>query len=79
MRIPGWLFILGVIFAIGLTALCSVVSFLGTRQVALDAGVKAGIEVVSFADFFREQPTPIPTSALVVSTTQPTATPVVAQ
>ncbi len=73
MRIPGWLFILGVIFAIGVTALCSVVTFLGARQVALDAG-EAGIAVVSFADFFREQPTPIPTSALVVSTAQPTAT-----
>ena len=73
MRIPGWLFIVGVIAAIGATALCSVVSFLGARQVALDAG-EAGIQVVSFADFFREQPTPIPTRAPVISTALPTAT-----
>ena len=62
MRVPGWLFIVGVLFVVGATALCSVVSFLGARQVALDAG-EAGIEVVSFGDFFRLQPTAIPTVA----------------
>lgn len=60
MRIPGWLFIVGVLAAIGVTALCSVASFAGARQVALDAGA-AGIEVASFADYFRSQPTPLPT------------------
>lgn len=72
MRIPGWLFIVGVLFAVGATGLCSVVSFLGARQVALDAG-ETGIEVVSFADFFRDQPTAIPT--LIVATAIPTTGP----
>ncbi|MBZ0298952.1 MAG: LCP family protein, partial [Anaerolineae bacterium] len=71
MRIPGWLFIVGVIAAIGATGLCSVISFSGARQVALDAG-KNGIQVASFADFFRSQPTPIPTPIPVMATPLPT-------
>lgn len=72
MRIPGWLFILGLIAAIGSTVLCSAVSYVGARQVALDAGA-AGIEVASFADFFQGQPTVQPTSVPVNATAQPTA------
>jgi LCP family protein required for cell wall assembly len=71
MRIPGWLFIVGVVVAIGATGLCSVISFSGARQVALDAG-KNGIQVASFADFFRSQPTPIPTPIPVMATPLPT-------
>jgi LCP family protein required for cell wall assembly len=67
MRIPGWLFIVGVLAAIGTTTLCAGVSFLAARQVALDAGA-AGIQVASFADFFRAQPTPIPTTSLFAPT-----------
>jgi polyisoprenyl-teichoic acid--peptidoglycan teichoic acid transferase len=70
MRIPGWLFVLGTLFLVGGTGLCSVVSFLGARQVALDAG-DAGIEVVSFGDFFRLQPTPLPTAVIAAATPLP--------
>ena len=72
MRIPGWLFIVGIVGGIAVTALCSAVSFVGARQVALDAG-KTGIEVGSFADFFRAQATPIPTATPLPVV--PTATP----
>ncbi len=56
MRIPGWLFIVGVLFFVGMTALCSVVSFAGARQLAIDAG-EAGIQVPSFRDVLAAQPT----------------------
>lgn len=36
MRIPGWLFVLGVVFLVGMTGLCSVLSFSFTRQVVVD-------------------------------------------
>jgi polyisoprenyl-teichoic acid--peptidoglycan teichoic acid transferase len=70
LRIPGWLFIVGVLFFVGMTALCSVASFTGARQLAIDAG-ESGIQVVSFADFFRAQPTP----TLTPTSVPPTATP----
>ncbi len=38
MRIPGWLFVLGTLFAVGVTGLCAAVTFFGARQVALDLG-----------------------------------------
>lgn len=71
MRIPGWLFIVGVLFFVGMTALCSVISFTGARQLAIDAG-NAGIQVVSFPDFFRAQPTP----TLTPTSIPPTITPI---
>jgi LCP family protein required for cell wall assembly len=71
MRIPGWLFIVGIVGGIAVTALCSAVSFVGARQVALDAA-ETGIEFGSFADFFSSQPTPLPTNAPVAVV--PTAT-----
>ncbi|MBZ0293633.1 MAG: LCP family protein [Anaerolineae bacterium] len=69
MRIPGWLFIVGILFFVAMTALCSVVSFVGARQVAIDAG-EAGIEVASFRDILAAQPT---------STIAPTPLPVETQ
>ena len=60
MRIPGWMFIGGIVAAVGLTALCSAASFFGARQLAMDAGA-AGISVGSFADSFGSQPTTLPT------------------
>ncbi len=36
MRIPGGLFVLGVVFVVGMTALCSLFSFSFTRQVVID-------------------------------------------
>ncbi len=74
MRIPGWLFVVGVLFFIGMTGLCSVVSFAGARQIAIDAG-EAGIEVASLRDILAAQPTltPAPTDAPVVDNPTPTS------
>jgi len=38
MRIPGWLFVLGVVVVVGMTGLCSLLSFSITRQVVIDLG-----------------------------------------
>ncbi len=67
MRIPGWLFILGVVGLVAFTGVCSVVTFATARQLAIDAG-SAGIEVASFSDFFRAQPTPTPPPTALVQT-----------
>ncbi len=73
MRIPGWLFVLGVLFFIGVTGLCSVVTFTGARQLAIDAGER-GIVVASFADILAAQPTATlpPTQAPPVVVDNPT-------
>ena len=70
MRIPGWMFIVGVVGLVALTAVCSVVTFAAARQLAIDAG-SAGIEVASFSDFFRSQPTPTASPAPAASPTAP--------
>ena len=72
MRIPGWLFVVGVVGLVALTGVCSVVTFSAARQLAIDAG-SAGIEVASFSDFFRAQPTPTPSPTAAVAA--PPATP----
>ncbi len=80
MRIPGWLFIVGVLFFVGMTALCSVVSFAGARQFAIDAG-ESGIGInVGFTEWLRAQPTvaPSPTAALPTPTPMPGVTVTVA-
>lgn len=69
MRIPGWLFVLGVVFLVLLTALGSVVGYSVARQVAIDAG-NAGIQFVPLT--INSQPTPTPVQAAVVATVQPT-------
>ncbi|HLV37576.1 MAG TPA: LCP family protein [Spirillospora sp.] len=73
MRIPGWLFIVGIVAAIGTTGLCSVVSFLAARQVALDTAA-AGIQGGSFRDILPGQPTTMPTSVAAAATPEPTST-----
>jgi len=74
MRIPGWLFIVGVIAFVFGTALCSGVSYLAARQAAVDLG-ESGVEVVSFQDFLRAQPTITPTQyQLPTVTPRPGAT-----
>ncbi len=70
MRIPGWMFIAGVIALVALTGVCSVVTFTAARQLAIDAG-SAGIEVASFSDFFRSQPTPTPSPTPAATSTPP--------
>jgi polyisoprenyl-teichoic acid--peptidoglycan teichoic acid transferase len=71
LRIPGWLFIVGVLFFVGMTALCSVVSFAGARQLAIDAG-ESGIGInVGFTQWLREQPTAIPSATAAPPTPTP--------
>ncbi len=70
MRIPGWLFIVGVVVMVLATALCSVISFTFARQTAVDLGSN-GVQVASFSDFLRAQPTP----TLPPPTLPPTSTP----
>jgi polyisoprenyl-teichoic acid--peptidoglycan teichoic acid transferase len=59
MRVPGWLFVVGMMALVGVTALCSVVSFGAGRQLAIDAG-QAGIQVASIRDIIANLPTPTP-------------------
>jgi LCP family protein required for cell wall assembly len=70
MRIPGWMFIVGVVGLVALTGVCSVVTFSAARQFAIDAG-SAGIEVASFSDFFRDQPTPTALPTVAAATQAP--------
>src|SRR4051794_40493054 len=46
MRVPGWLFLTGILSLVGLTALCSVVSFLVTQRAVVDLG-RSGVQVDS--------------------------------
>ncbi len=46
MRIPGWLFIVGAVLLVGLTALCSVLSFSGTQRLVVDMSSR-GVQVGS--------------------------------
>lgn len=70
MRIPGWLFIVGILVLVAGTALCSVVSFAAARQFAVQLG-EGGVQVASFSDYLRAQPTATPTH----TPAPPTATP----
>ncbi|MBE2270998.1 MAG: LCP family protein [Anaerolinea sp.] len=74
MRIPGWLFIVGIVVFVAATALCSGVSYLGARQAAIDLG-ESGIDVPSFSDFLNAQPaTPTTAPATPTVFTSPTPT-----
>jgi len=77
MRIPGWLFLVGVAALVAATAICSVVSFTFARKTAVDLG-NNGVKVVSFNDFMQGQPTatPSPTALPPTATTRPGDTPV---
>ena len=70
MRIPGWLFIVAVVALVVATAVCSVGSYVFAKQFAVDLG-SSGVQVASFQDFLRGQPTATPT----VTPLLPTATP----
>src|SRR5579871_2168302 len=73
MRIPGWLFVVGVVALVLGTAVCSVVTFTFTRQTAVDLG-KNGIQAGGgrdFTSFLNGQPTITPSP----SPAPPTATP----
>ncbi|MDX2161231.1 MAG: LCP family protein [bacterium] len=78
MRIPGWLFLIGVVGLFAATLVCSVASFTAARQIAGDLG-RSGVQVVSFADFARAQPTitpsPLPPTPTTTATVDPNITP----
>ncbi|MGQ9909098.1 MAG: LCP family protein [Candidatus Flexifilum sp.] len=80
MRIPGWMFLLGVVALVGATAVCSVGAYTTARQIAVDLG-SSGVAVASFSDFLRAQPTatftppPPPTLTPAPGETPPPATP----
>jgi LCP family protein required for cell wall assembly len=77
MRIPGWLFIVGILALVGGTAICSVGSFAFARQTAIQLGDQ-GVAVSSFSDFLQAQPTATatPTQAPPTLTPRPGDTPV---
>lgn len=52
MRIPGWVFIVGAVMLIGLTALCSVISFSGTQRLVVDLGSR-GVQIGSPVELAR--------------------------
>lgn len=76
MRIPGWLFILGVLFSVGMTALCAVLAFAGARQFAIDLG-ESGISNASFQEQIAALPseTPFPTLPPTQAAAIPTLAP----
>src|SRR5690554_278819 len=56
MRIPGWLFVVGLIVFVGATALMSVLAFSVARQVAIDAQT-SGVQMNSPEQFISSLPT----------------------
>ncbi len=78
MRIPGWLFIVGILALVVGTAICSVGSFAFARQTAISLGNGGVVQVPSFADFLQAQPTATvtPTQAPPTLTPRPGDTPV---
>ncbi|NDJ61976.1 MAG: LCP family protein, partial [Chloroflexi bacterium] len=73
MRVPGWLFMLGIVALVGATAICSVGSFVFARQFALDLG-ESGVEVASLDQFVQSLPTATSAPAIQPPTTAPTVT-----
>ncbi|MFN8530168.1 MAG: LCP family protein [Anaerolineae bacterium] len=78
MRIPGWLFLLGVVGLLVATVICSFGSYTLARRVASDLG-RSGVEVSSFDIFARAQPTitpsPVPPTPTATATLDPNITP----
>ncbi|NWF69452.1 MAG: LCP family protein [Chloroflexi bacterium] len=65
MRIPGWLFTVGVVLFVGLTGLCAVVSFSLAHEVALQTGAATGGDVLTIPQLIgtsvaQVPPTPTP-------------------
>jgi LCP family protein required for cell wall assembly len=72
MRLPSWLFLVGVLGLVVATAVCGVGTYTFARRTAIDLG-SSGVQVASFADFVRAQPTP--TLTPVPATAAPSTTP----
>ncbi len=74
MRIPGWLFIVGLLLVVGLTGVLSVAAFVIARQAAIEAGVVFQGDVPSVNQLVNQilaQPTEFPTATPTLSPTQP--------
>lgn len=56
MRIPAWMFVIGLAALIGMTALCSVLSYTVAREFVVNTEA-SGIDLPSFQDFAAAQPT----------------------
>ena len=72
MRVPGWLFLVGIVVVVGMTALLSLVAFSVSRQVAIDAG-NVGIQI-GVRCWFQPKPTVTPVSVATIAPTAPIAT-----
>ncbi len=71
MRIPGWLFVVGLAVVVLFTGLFAVLAFNIARQVAIDAG-RSGIQFVPPDQSVQQNlPTPTPPQVAVVTTLQP--------
>lgn len=72
MRIPGWLFVIGIILFVGLTGLLSVLAFSVARQIAIDSANIIG-QPLSIEQLVAAQPTAtsIPATATPAPTTAP--------
>lgn len=73
MRIPGWMFILGLLALVSATAVCSVASYTLAREFVIDAEM-SGVDVPSFNEFVAAQPT-LTRTPLPTNTSPPIATP----
>lgn len=74
MRIPGWVFVLGLALFVLLTAVGSVFAFVVTRDAAINIGA-TGAEVMSFDEILNSvlsQPTDSPTAAPTTAVSAPT-------
>jgi polyisoprenyl-teichoic acid--peptidoglycan teichoic acid transferase len=67
MRVPGWLFLVGIVVVVGMTALLSLLAFSVARQVAIDAG-NVGIQIAAPA-LISSAPTVTPVSVVTVEAT----------
>src|SRR5690606_25404646 len=52
MRLPGWVFIVGAVILVGMTALCSVISFTGAQRMVVDLSNR-GLQVSSPVELAR--------------------------
>ncbi len=68
MRIPAWLFIIGVVLLMGLTAILSLVAFSVGRQVAIDLGNNTGPSGINVSALPTPTRVPVQTLATPIAT-----------
>lgn len=86
MRIPGWVFLIGAVLLVGMTALCSILSFTTTQRMVVDLGNR-GVQLSSPIELARtylnnrdalSRTTPSDSGFEAFAAALPTATPTVA-